>query len=187
MADMLATLEDLTKLLPGVDSDTGTMLLELATSRVQRAAGGQRILEVTDTAIIDVRSSCDPYLPLPQLPVMSVDTVLLDGTAITDWYVREQQLWRASGWMASWSPPSQATVTYTHGHPDGSQYLQLARDATLSLAVVGAGNPTAATSEQIDDYRVTYADADARMQMTESLREAIAGQYGTSTYITGSR
>lgn len=188
MADQLATPEDLASLLQqDLDASTANLLLELATAKVQRAAGGQRIVEVTDTALVDVTDDCDLYLALPQLPVRAVSLVKLDGTTITDWSLRSQMLWRAVGWMQSWSPPSQAAVTYTHGYPAGSQYLQLARECTLSLAKMGYGNPSGATSESIDDYRVSYAEADARMQMTEFMRDAIAAAYGTGAHVTLSR
>jgi hypothetical protein len=188
MADLLATPTDLaTALQEDIDTATATMLLELATARVQRAAGGQRIVDVTDTAIIDVTDPYDEYLTLPQLPVRSVSSVLLDGVAITDWYLRQQKLWRSSGWMACWSPPSQVTVTYAHGHLTGSQYLQPARDFTLSLAVMAADNPKARTSESNGDRRISYAEAEARMQMTQSMRDAIAAQYGAGVYVTNSR
>lgn len=188
MADQLATPADLASLLQqDLDASTANMLLELATAKVQRAAGGQRIVDTTDTAIIDVEPwHTDRYLALPQLPVRSVSAVLIDGVASTDWLLRNQKLWRACGWGLS-CQPTQVTVTYAHGYPTGSQWLQLARDATLSLAKLGYGNPSGATSEAIDDYRVTYAEADARMQMTEQMRQAIADAYGTSTYVTSSR
>lgn len=187
-ADLLATPSDLASLLQrDVDTATATLLLELATAKVQRAAGGQRIVDVTDTAVLDISDPYDLYLPLPQLPVRSVDEVVLDGVTITDWYLREQQLWRAVGWMQSYSPPSQAVVTYTHGYTAGSQYLQLAKDACLSLAQMGYGNPDAVTSEQIDDYRVSYADADARMQMTNYMRSALASAYGAGSHVVSAR
>jgi hypothetical protein len=190
MADLLATPTDLaTALQEDIDTATATMLLELATARVQRAAGGQRIVDVTDTAIIDVTDPYDEYLTLPQLPVRSVSSVLLDGVAITDWYLRQQKLWRSSGWMACWSPPSQVTVTYAHGLLTGSQYLQSARDVTLALAGAGYGDPTAGTvsAEALDDYRVEYAAADARMHVTDSMRDRLRDAYGTSAYTTTSR
>lgn len=188
MADQLATPEDLASLLQqDLDASTANLLLELATAKVQRAAGGQRILELTDTALIDVADECDYYLALPQLPVRAVSLVKLDGVTITDWFLRSQMLWRAVGWMQSWIPPSQVTVTYTHGYPTDSQYIQLARDSTLALAKMGYPNPDGVTSESIDDHKVTYAEADARMQMTEFMRDAIAAQYGSAAVVTQSR
>ena len=186
MADQLATLTDLASLLQSdVDNSTGTMLLELATSIVQQAAGGQRIIDLTDTAVVD--ASWDYWLDLPQRPVRSVTLVKIDGTTVTDAFLRGQSLWRAIGWMESSSPPSTVAVTYVHGYPAGSQYLQLARSMVLSLAQAGYGNPSSVSSESIDDYSVSYDQAAARMQLTPFMADAIADAYGFSTYVTESR
>lgn len=195
MADQLATPQDLASLLQldytslsAAQQETLLMLVELATAKVQRAAGGQRIVQVTNTdVLIDVTDPCDPYLALPQLPVQSVSEVQIDGAVITDWFLRSQMLWRSGGWMRSWSPPSQVTATWVSGYAPGSQWLQLGRDHTLSLARLGWGNPSGATSEAIDDYRISYAEADARMQVTDYMAAAIADAYGTSAYATSSR
>lgn len=197
MADQLATPQDLASLLQltyasltAAQQATMAMLVEMATARVQRAAGGQRIVDIEDDeAVIDVIVNDGEWmwLDLPQYPIRSVSSVTLDGTAITDWYLRQQRLYRASGWVNSISPPSQAVVVWSHGYAAGSQWLQLGRDMTLSLGQLGYGNPGGATSESIDDYRVTYAEADARMHMTESMRGAIADAYGASAYVTVSR
>lgn len=189
MADMLATPEDLASLLQqDLDAATAVLVLELATAKVQRAAGGQRIVQVTNTdVLIDVSDPCDLYLALPQLPVQSVSSVAIDGTVITDWALRRQMLWRAGGWMRSYSPPSQVTATWVSGYQSDSQFLQLAREMTLSLAKQAYGNPGGATSEAVDDYRVTYAEADARMQMSDYMTAAIADAYGASAHVTLSR
>lgn len=190
MADQLATPAELALVLQRVlDADTADLLLDMATARVQRAASGQRILAATSTAVIDVDPAAygDCYLELPQHPVRSVSAVTLDGVAITDWRLSSQMLWRRSGWCALAYEPSQVTVASAHGYLVGDQALELARDATLSLAQLGYGNPDLVKSESIDDYRVTYADADARMQMTEHMRMALADAYGRSAYSTGFR
>lgn len=197
MADQLATPQELATFLQlDYDSlgealqDTMTMLVELATAKVQRMAGGQRIVDATSTAVIDVTDPCDLYLPLPQWPVISVASVSLDGMTLTlgmDVFLRRQMLWRSAGWMNRWSPPSQATVTWRHGYVAGSQWLELGRAHALSLARMGWGNPSGVTSEAIDDYRVTYAEADVRMQPTEHMQAAIADAYGTSAYVTLAR
>lgn len=189
MADQLATPEELASLLQrDLDASTANLLINLATAKVQRAAGGQRIVDVTDTAVLDVDGDCwDPYLTLVQFPVRSVSAVLLNGVAITDWYLRKQMLWRSAGWRTSGGVPDQIKVTYAHGYVTGSQYLETARDFTLSLAKLGYGNPDGSTSEAIDDYKVTYAEADARMQLTEPMKMAIADAYGASAYVTESR
>ena len=194
MADQLATPQDLATLLQldyaslsAGQQATMAMLVEMATGLIQDVAG-QRILQVTDTAVIDVMD-WSVWLDLPQKPISSVATILLDGTAITDWAIRGQRLFRRVGWQTTWLLPAQAKVTYTHGYAPGSQYLQVGRLACLSLGQVGYGRPNPAiTSEAIDDYRVTFAEAMARMvdSMTEFMQERIRNAYGTSAYVTES-
>jgi hypothetical protein len=195
-ADQLATPQELASLLQldygslsAAQQATLLMLVELATAKVQRAAGGQRIVEVTHTdALIDVTDPCDYYLALPQLPVQEVTEVQIDGEVITDWVLRRQMLWRAFGWMRIYSPPSQVTCSFTSGYPTGSQWLQLGKEMTLSLAATGWGNPGgSASSESIDDYQVSYGDADARMGLTEYMASAIRDAYGYTSYVTLSR
>jgi hypothetical protein len=188
MADQLVTRTELaTFLAQTVDNATADLLIEMATGKIQ-AACDQRIIEATTTALIDV-DICDwsPWLALPQFPVRSVATVLIDGVTVTDYLLRMQQLYRVLGWNSSSSAPTQVSVTYTHGYPAGAQGLQLARDICLALAGAGYGNPGgSAQSEQIDDYRVTYADADARIQVSASMRDQLRAAYGIPAYITSS-
>lgn len=197
MADQLATPQDLASFLQlgayasltAEKQATLTMLAELATAKVQRAAGGQRIVAATTTgAVIDLQPGYDDcYVLLPQLPVRGVASVALNGTAVLDYYLRSQSLWRSTGW-SGWSyVPPQLTVTYDHGHMAGSQALQLGRNYALELARGGWGNPLGQTSKAIDDYRVTYAEADARMVLPPAAEEAIAAAYGTSAYVSVSR
>lgn len=168
-----------------------TMLVEMATAKIQRAAGGQRIVAATTIgAVIDLAAGYDnAYVPLPQMPVRAVTSVLLDGTTMTDYYLRSQMLWRRYGWMgvAYDGVPPQLTVTYAHGHLPGSPALAPARTWALELARGGYGNPKGVTSEAVDDYRVTYAEADARMQIPSGVAAAIAAAYGTGAYVTLSR
>lgn len=183
MAQQLVTPEELASALQqDLDASTANLLIEMATGIVQ-AACGQLLIEATVTELVDITMP-DYWLDLANKPVRSVDTVVLDGTTITDWYLRKQRLWRASGWLGSWSPPSQAEVTYTYGYPSGSQYLQLARSIVLSLAQAGYGNPGQVQSEAIDDYRVSYADALGRMELTEPMRMALINAYGTPAVVT---
>lgn len=184
---MLATAGDLASLLQSstVDASTATMLLETATGIIQGAVG-QRIVDATSTAAL-LYGQDDLWLDLPQWPVRSVATVVLDGTTITDWYLRGQRLWRWLGWQSYSYQPSEIKVTCTHGYPAASQQLQLARAACLSLAQAGYGNPSGVASESIDDYRVSYADAVERMRLGENMRAALIAAYGKPAYITQSR
>lgn len=203
MADQLATAADLA-LIPGVDPDlseaTKTLLIECATAVVQAVCGGQRIVEVVDDVVTLDLDGADGglYLALPQRPVTAVSSVLIGSTAITDFtpQLGRGRLWRASGWRSTllahpMSQPSDVTVTYTHGYPEGDQRLQLARSAVLSLAAGPASGATAGVSrEQIDDYAVQYEAMAARMEASQFLVERLRAQYGRpprSTRLVASR
>jgi hypothetical protein len=188
VADQLVTPSELASFLQmDLDTASAVLVIEMATGKIQ-AACGQRIIGATTTALIDV-DFCDwgPWLSLPQSPVRSVATVLIDGVAVTDYLVRMQKLYRVVGWNSSASAPTQVSVTYTHGYPAGAQGLQLARDMCLGLAGAGYGNPSAAQAEQIDDYRVTYAQADARIQVSDGMRDRLRATYGIPVYVTSSQ
>lgn len=195
MADQLVTPQEIATFLNIVYADLSplgqanlSLLDDMATGKIQSAAG-QLLIDLTTTAVIDVPLwSYDYWLPLPQRPVRSVATVVLDEVAITDYVVRDQMLWRLLGWSSTVSRPSQVAVTYTHGFPTGARGLQLARDMTFGLVAAAVDNPGGAiSSESIDDYRVTYAQAEAAMQVTPGMRDMLRDEYGTSAYITSSR
>jgi hypothetical protein len=150
----------------------------------------------------------DSWFALPQLPVTAVISVTMDGTLLslsTAYKVCGNRLWRKFGWQSNYGwpwdypygyryqgynlPPSMAfgypyqepsplVVVYTHGYPAGSQELQLARSACLSLAATAYSNPTSATSESIDDYHVSYDALAARMDLSTHMRAALARKYG---------
>jgi hypothetical protein len=189
VADQLVTPSELASFLQmDLDTASAVLVIEMATGKIQ-AACGQRIIGATTTALIDV-DFCDwgPWLSLPQSPVRSVATVLIDGVADTEWLLRNQQLWRLAAWNRNWTAPILVTVTYTYGYLAGEPGLQLARDMTLALAGAGYGNPGGSvSSEAIDDYKVSYAEADGRMQVTDGMRDRLRSTYGTPAYVTGTR
>lgn len=204
MADQLATPSDLASLLQSdVDTSTATLLIEMATAIVQQACGGQRIVEVVGD-IATLGGYSDSWLDLPQIPVTAVTTVVLDGTTLTagtDYKLVGNRIWRRYGWQAnlgypwdwqyvrSWpsamipagypvQEPSAVVVTNTHGYATGSQDLQLARSAVLSLAKAGYSNPSGATSESIDDYSASFDAMASRMEAAPYLKAALAKKYG---------
>lgn len=203
MADQLASVADLAhalgKLVGDVDPLAAAVQLEAATAVVQEAAGGQRILQIVGDTFSVIAPS-GSWLELPQRPVTAVTSVVLaDSTVVTagtasGTYRRiRNRLWCDIGWTnqllsGTWpyygfgyglcDGPGEITGVYTHGWPDGSQDLQLARGAVLGLAKAPFSNPTGATSEQIDDYRVAYERATATMQASPGLQRALRRQYG---------
>lgn len=208
-ADRLATPADLQAALGNpadFDSERAALLVELATAAVQQMAGGQRILQVTET--ITILGTADSWLDLPQLPVTAVSSVIRDGitlTLTTDYKVFGNRLWSRSGWQNNiglnlgwypdynWRPsygfdaylgpePGTVQVTYTHGYAAGAQELQLARSAVITLASGVYDNPSGATSESIDDYTVQYARASSAIEAAAAeakyLQAAIRKAYG---------
>lgn len=175
MADQLATPSDLASLLQSdLDLSTATLLLECATAVVQGAVG-QRLVRATSTATLPGVAS--QWLDLPQWPVVSVATVVLDGATITDWRLSGVRLWRTGGWQPSWQPVN-VDVTYTHGYASNDQALQLARGQTLALCAPFYPNPTGASQVKIDDYAETYAAMHASMAANDPVKEALRAQYG---------
>ena len=82
MADQLVTVAELASFLQqDVDTATATLLIEMATGKVQDATG-QILIAGTCTAVIDVdvfdpcsTQAYEEYLDLPQSPVRSVSSV----------------------------------------------------------------------------------------------------------------
>jgi hypothetical protein len=185
MADQLATPADLASALQSdLDASTATLLIECATAVVQ-AIAGQRIVQVTETVTLDLDGyDGGVYLPLPERPVTAVTSASVGATAVTDYSVQlsKGRLWRALGWrstlLAYPDQPSTVTVAYTHGYAAGSQKLQLARSAVLSLAMGAYSNPSGATREQIDDYSVAFDVMSSRMEAAPFLRDRLRQQYG---------
>jgi hypothetical protein len=189
MADQLVTPEELASFLQrDLDLATAQLLIQMATGKVQ-AAAGQLLIQGTATVTIDVDiCDFDPWLPLPQMPVRSVASVLIDGVADTSWRLRKQMLWRLNGWSTNGSAPTQVTPTFTYGYPAGAQKLQLARDFTLALAGLGYGNPGGAvSSEALDDYKIDYNTANSLMVVSDGMRDQLRAAYGVTAYITSSR
>lgn len=183
MADMLCEPEDIAAMLErDLDAYKTTMLVEAATAVVQEAADRppQRIVLVED-AEHQILGGMGAWLDLPQRPVQSIASVTIDGetlTAGTDYIRSGSRLWRETGWQEERHKPTLIDVTYTHGYPDGSQELQLARSAVLSLVRGVYGNPTGALSVRIDDYSASYGKFTALMETTDYLRTALQRQYG---------
>lgn len=203
--DALATAADLQAALGNpadFDASRAQLLIELATASIQQMAGGQRILQVVDDSIT-IMGTTDSWLALPQIPVTAVASVIRDGVTLTlgtDYKVFGDRLWSRDRWQSnigwygdeawrpsygdSWLGPEPGTiqVVYTHGYPAGSQDLQLARSAVISLASGVYDNPSGAISESIDDYSVSYARATSAITAAAAeakhLEAAIRKKYG---------
>jgi hypothetical protein len=186
MADMLATRDQLASALQeDVDNATADVWLAAATAVVQEAAG-QRILLVEDEQIT-LAGTTASWLRLPQAPVRSVSSVLLDGDAVTvgaagsggsTYRLQGTRLWRGDGWQRYVGEPSEITIVYSHGYDTDEQGIELARAAVIGLARAPYSNPSAVSREAIDDYQVAYQTVSAAMEASTYLRRALRRQYG---------
>jgi hypothetical protein len=183
MADLLATPEDLASLLQrDVDTASATLALEVSTAVVQ-AAAGQRIVRATSTERI-VWGSSDRVLILPERPVVSVAAVsyggspLSEGTASGTWRLTNGGIWRDIGWTEIAGEPSPVTVTWTHGYLASDQEIQLGRGVSLTLSRGLFTNPDGTIREQIDDYSVAYAEAQAALEAQPGMAALLRKQYG---------
>jgi hypothetical protein len=187
VADQLATLQNLADALQiplaSLPAGTGNLLLDCATAVVQDAAGGQRILQVAGDTF-SLIGTTDSWLDLPQIPVTSVASATLDGTALTvgieatNYKHRGNRLWRTDGWQTYVGQPSDVAGVYTHGYAPGAWQLESARSAVLSLAKANFPNPGGVASESIDDYSVTYNAMSVQMEAAPFLKAALRKKYG---------
>jgi len=187
VADMLATASDLASLVQAdVDTASATLAIEIGTAVVQAAADGQRILQVVGDTATAVGTT-ERFLRPPQWPVTAVSAVTLDGVALTagsagsggsTYRLVGDRLYRGCGWQTYCGEPSEVVFTYTHGYAAGDQRLQLGRGAALSLGRGLFVNASGVIREQIDDYAVAYAEAQAALDASPALKAAIRKTYG---------
>lgn len=170
-----------------------TTMLDSASEAVREAAG-QQFTRATSTVTLPV--SDGTRLVLPQRPVVSVQTVAIDGTTDTSWALVSGELRRPGGWLPR-SVPGNVTVTYTHGY---AVIPRPVRDLVATLAVAamekassgGLGSGTRQEAISGDSYSVTYADpTDATVspfELPDRTRQWLRHAYGHGdAYVTVSR
>jgi hypothetical protein len=185
VADQLATALDLASALQhDVDTASAVLALEACTAVIQVACGGRRIVRVVDDSE-EVWGGTDRVLRLKNAPIVTVTSVTYNGSALTQgtasgtWRRAKYGIWRDLGWTEVCSEPLPTTVVYTHGYLAGTQDIQLARGACWGLARGLFENPSGVViREQIDDYSVAYAEAQAALDAKPSLKALLRKQYG---------
>lgn len=161
----LATVADLAALLGRTfttEQEAQAQALLDQASSVVRAYVRQDITQATTTDTFTMRRAdrllhrCGGVVTLPQRPVVDVDTVSVNGTAVTDWWQEGSDLLvRAWAWD---HPPAahrapQVTVTYTHGwDPVPGDIQAIVMQAANRVMV----NPGQIRSETVGGESVTY-------------------------------
>lgn len=195
MIDPLATLDDLSLRGADIDTDPGkaSAMLDAASAAIRDAAGS--LISLAESTITLVGDT-DEYLTLPGV-VRSVDTVTLDGDAITDWTLAGNQLWRCGGWQpcrygTSRNQPSTISVTYTHGFDEvPADIVDLCCDlAYAGMLSSGPSDPRLA-SAAVDDARFTYntgEDASASVfELPERTKQMLRRRFSSQALVTGSQ
>lgn len=149
----LATTADLSA--RGVDSGERDLALAVASAAVRDAAG---VAISSETSTVTVVASESRVLALPG-PVTAVSAVTVDGSAVSDYAVLPNGLWRTCGWGTY---PTLVTVTFTHGYATVPADIV---DLTCQLAIAwlthtsgGGGSTAGLTDVAIDDARESYTD-----------------------------
>lgn len=134
----------------------GAQLLLDAISEAVRAETGHRfdgglsIVELQGLWLDDSEcASGRRDLVLPQQPVQSVVSVLIDGVAVTDYTLRGGALWRDLGW------PGWVTVTFVHGSGAAPDDV---RGYILMCSAEGLRGATPLKSERIAEYDYERGD-----------------------------
>jgi len=156
-----------------------TRALDIASAAIREAAGSA-ISQQASTVTIPAPSG--RLLRLPS-PVVSVASVSIDGTSVTDYTLLAEGLWRRQGWGCG---PSPVTVTLTHGLTEvPADIVDLAvqlATAWLAHTESGGGSTAGVTSVRIDDAAETY-DAESAGQVSpvfipEITRQSLAARFG---------
>jgi hypothetical protein len=152
---MLANVEDLETFLgtsfTDAQLDRAELVLEAASGLFVTYADGQVIEEVEETVRLDGNGT--QVLLLPQLPVTAVESVEVDGEALTE---DDHFRWSEKGILqrvcGRWPDLlGVVSVTYTHGYPEVPQDVKL---AVLRAAARTMRNPAGAGTETVGAYTV---------------------------------
>jgi hypothetical protein len=110
---------------------------------------------------------------LPRQPVIAVQSVTVDGVAVTDYARRGSSLYRIVRWGGTSYYAADVVVAYTYGYTTVPAAVEL---AVLQLAADLYEHPLPNVSmEQIDDYMVRY-DGNPVQALSVSWR-TIAARY----------
>ena len=184
----LATIDDCRRFKVQVDGREAEAeaLLEVASSSITAAAGSP-IMRGTHTVVlpgVDRKRQ-----PLPFRPVISVESVLVDGVLDNSWKLIGDALYRDKDW-ASPNEPTSVQVTFTAGFmnvPEDVKRLCCSMVAAGLAQTENGGLKTHAgiAYERIDDYQVGYTQGENALVDAMQLPEATCKMLRTRFSSTG--
>jgi hypothetical protein len=172
-------------------------LLAMATALIQDEAE-QHIFLVADDEITRIGTT-DERILLPERPVVSVASLLLDGQPLTGWYVDGDAIVRRQPiyWWRQFSSPLEVggtpfllgssfgrpdqtlTITYTHGYATPpARFKAICLEAVVRVWV----NPGAVARETVGDTSTVYDNmrfSPTGMMLTSDERKSIRRLIGT--------
>jgi hypothetical protein len=171
-----------------------TVMLAVASSLV-RSAADSPILE-TDSTVTLWALDQSQWLSLPGKPVTAVTSVELDGdtlTAGTDYKLVHGDLWSPMYW-GDGCEPLEVVVEMTHGLVEvPAAIVQLVCDLAIlgaAAAADGAHDPRI-VAEQIDDYKVQFADGaeavSSAMYIPELTAQWLRAEFGGGATVVSFR
>lgn len=195
--DPLATAADLSArnitIPAGMDSAT---LIASATDAVRDAAGCP-IIVATSTVTLPLFDRCQ--LDLPAGPVASVASVVIDGVTIPQ-SVLTDGIW-STGWRKVGDalyfkdqlicPPTEATVTYTHGLPTVPADIVDLVCALVAMGAAQSGEYAAQSRTQsvrLGDFSETYThpagtESPSPVAIPDAVRQKLRARFGTSVAV----
>lgn len=153
-----------------LDTPTANLVLDLASAIFEREADTKF---ASTSATYTLEGCGQDMIMLPKRPVVSVTSVTVDGSPITDYTRVNATLYRVGGFGVPNPYPVSVVVTYNYGYTSVPDDV---RGAVLEMAAVAYGNPNVATREQIDDYMIQYSSGSGGIGVTDNAMR-IAGYY----------
>ncbi len=114
---------------------------------------GQRI-DLVAGDVVTLQGTGTRTLLLPEVPVVSIASVVVDGTAVTSYTVDKDfgVMWRTDGY--SWTCNGSVVVTYTHGFAVVPGDI---KRVVYKLAMGGLTGPV--TQETVGPFSVSYGSS----------------------------
>lgn len=181
--DSLASVADLSE--RGIEDGALEVALRVASAAIRDAAGVP--ISAVDATVTTPAPVSGNILGLPG-PVTDVTSVLVDGTAVTDYQNLGNGLWRRCGWACE---PVPVTVTATFGLavvPDDIIDLTcVLAKAWLDHQAEGGGSTAGLTSVRIDDAAEAYTDESAGqispVYLPSVTRAWLAARFGGGVFV----
>lgn len=192
-----ATTADLATLLDRAFTTSETLqvdrIMEAATAFIRDEVGAHIAPRLTSTVTVTVPQH-EQWIDLPQRPVVSVDTVAVNGSPVDSarWALVDGALYfEAPGWSSR--RHSNVTVTFSHGFVSAPEDVRdhcLVIAAQMLAEIEASGSPSSAgiqsRSESIDDHdeSVSYETgpgANSTIELPRRVAERLRARYGRSS------